>query len=76
MQKASLLGMDVSLGTYEGFIQSVIEKAQSGYSHYACVANVHMLIETYKNSSFAPVVNGAMFITPRWLLVNSIHISA
>ena len=41
-----------------------LKKPQSSYSHYACVANVHMLIETYKNSSFAPVVNGAMFITP------------
>ena len=56
--------MDVSLGSYQAFIQKVIEKAQARESHYACVANVHMLIETYKNSSFAPVVNGAALVTP------------
>jgi len=56
--------MYVSTGPYREFANTIIEKAKAGESDYACVANVHMLVETYKNNAFAQVVNDASLITP------------
>lgn len=56
--------MCVSTGAYKDFVGTVIAKAREGSSDYACVANVHMLAETYKSSSFAKTVNDAFIITP------------
>ena len=56
--------MYVSTGSYKEIADAVVAKALSGESDYACVANVHMLVETYKDASFAETVNGASIITP------------
>ena len=64
MQRSKLFSMYVSTGEYRQFADTIIAKAQAGESDYACVANVHMLMETYKNNAFAELVNGAALITP------------
>src|SRR5947209_9149055 len=64
MQKSKLFGMTVNTGTYTEFADTVIDKALKNESDYACLANVHMLVETHKNSSFAQTVNGASVIMP------------
>lgn len=64
MERTAVLGMQISRGSYAQFVDSIIESAESKESAYVCVANVHMLTETYKNKNFAAVVNGADFITP------------
>jgi N-acetylglucosaminyldiphosphoundecaprenol N-acetyl-beta-D-mannosaminyltransferase len=64
MKKNKLFSISVSNGRYEDFVQSIATKAAINESDYACVANVHMLAEAYKNSSFAQTVNNAAIVTP------------
>jgi N-acetylglucosaminyldiphosphoundecaprenol N-acetyl-beta-D-mannosaminyltransferase len=64
MEKNNLFGMHVNIGKYNEYADEVIVRALANESDYACVANVHMLIETYRNSSFANTVNEASVIAP------------
>ncbi|HUC81400.1 MAG TPA: WecB/TagA/CpsF family glycosyltransferase [Flavisolibacter sp.] len=64
MQKSKLFGMNVNVGPYGAYVDTIVEKARLGESSYACVANVHMLIETHKNYDFAKLVNGASLVAP------------
>jgi N-acetylglucosaminyldiphosphoundecaprenol N-acetyl-beta-D-mannosaminyltransferase len=64
MQRKKLISIDISLGSYDAFVGRLIDLAASGKSEYACVANVHMLIEAKRSDSFAEVVNNAALITP------------
>lgn len=64
MQKSKLLSMNVNTGGYADFVTAILQKSAAGESDYACVANVHMLVEAHKNPDFARVVNGASIITP------------
>ncbi len=42
-------------------MEEILEKAVQRESSYACVANVHMLVEAYKDPAFATIVNQADF---------------
>lgn len=64
MEKTKVFSLCVSNGTYPQFVEEVISKAGSHQSDYACLANVHMLVETYMSASFAETVNEAAIITP------------
>lgn len=64
MQKKKLLSIDISLGPYTGFTDELIGHALSSRSYYACVANVHMLVEAHKSAPFANIVNNADMVTP------------
>jgi N-acetylglucosaminyldiphosphoundecaprenol N-acetyl-beta-D-mannosaminyltransferase len=64
MQKHTLLSINLSLGSYTDFVNEIICLANGGEcSEYVCVANVHMLVETYKNREFAETVNSAVITT-------------
>ncbi|MCC7380157.1 MAG: WecB/TagA/CpsF family glycosyltransferase [Chitinophagaceae bacterium] len=62
--KIDILGLQVSTGKYQTFIEKIIDLAFSGTSSYVCVANVHMLVEAYRDKRFSEIVNGADIITP------------
>jgi N-acetylglucosaminyldiphosphoundecaprenol N-acetyl-beta-D-mannosaminyltransferase len=64
MEKVNLLGMNINTGTYAEFLTGILESAESGESRYACLANVHMLIEAYRVPDFAEVVKNACIVTP------------
>lgn len=64
MNKLNVLTIPVSTGSYAEFIQQLVTAAAAQKSEYACVANVHMLIEAYKNRRFAKVVKEAAYVTP------------
>jgi N-acetylglucosaminyldiphosphoundecaprenol N-acetyl-beta-D-mannosaminyltransferase len=64
MKKKLLLNLAISTSPYEVFVSRILESAKVQQSKYICVANVHMLIESYRSSEFASVVNNADFITP------------
>jgi N-acetylglucosaminyldiphosphoundecaprenol N-acetyl-beta-D-mannosaminyltransferase len=64
MEKVSLLGMSLNTGSYNEFVNQIIEHADKKISEYTCLANVHMLIEAYSDYDFASVVNNANIITP------------
>lgn len=64
MKTKQLLSIKISLGSYHSFVDELIDRALSGTSFYACVANVHMLVEAHKAGSFAAIVNNADMVTP------------
>jgi N-acetylglucosaminyldiphosphoundecaprenol N-acetyl-beta-D-mannosaminyltransferase len=64
MQSKKLLGININLGTYSSFISTLIEKAKEKKPYYACVANVHMLIEAHHSGQYTNIVNGADLVTP------------
>lgn len=64
MTKTNLLSISVSLGTYAEFINTIIDAASKRQSQYACVANVHMLVEGHQNKAFGNIVSDADIITP------------
>lgn len=64
IEKVSLLGMSLNTGTYNDFVNEIIEHADEKISEYTCLMNVHMLIEAYSDYNFAKVVNNATIITP------------
>ena len=64
MQVKWLISINISLGIYKKFIDEFLTLAKTRISSYVCVANVHMLIEAYKDNDFRKVVNGANIVTP------------
>lgn len=63
MKKQQLISIDISLNSYQNFINGLVAMSGAG-SSYACFANVHMLVESYRNASFAQIVNNADIVAP------------
>ena len=66
MQIKKLISINVSLGTYAKFINEFLSLAiaKDKNSSYVCIANVHMLVEAYKDKDFQKIVNDADIVTP------------
>lgn len=64
MKKVNLLSIPVSTGPYDEYVNHIIDSAITKKKEYTCLANVHMLIEAYKNKDFANVVRNAKIVTP------------
>lgn len=60
----ALLGMKVSTGTFDEFVENIATLKEKQGSGYTCCANVHMVIESYRDPAFREVVNQADFATP------------
>ncbi|MFT3949352.1 MAG: WecB/TagA/CpsF family glycosyltransferase [Agriterribacter sp.] len=63
-QKMEILGLSVTTGKYQDFIDRISALAVAEKSSYVCVANVHMLVEAHKSKEFCTVVNNADIVTP------------
>lgn len=59
--KKRVICIDISTGSFEDLMNQVLANAVNQKSSYVCVANVHMLVEAYKDPIFATVVNRADF---------------
>lgn len=64
MKKANVLNTNINIGPYHEFASAIIDAAERKKNIYACVANVHMLIEAHKNQLFANILNEAAIVTP------------
>ena len=64
MQKLNVHGSQISVGSPESFINKIFESAEVGISQYIYFANVHMVIEAYKDSSFRDLLNNALIVAP------------
>src|SRR5690606_22683206 len=62
MKKQQLISIDISLNSYQNFINGLVALSEKG-SSYACFANVHMLVESHRSPSFAQIVNNADVVT-------------
>ncbi|MBW4421995.1 MAG: WecB/TagA/CpsF family glycosyltransferase [Myxacorys californica WJT36-NPBG1] len=59
-----IIGFPVAALPFDQQIQLMLQWAKSYLSKVVCVANVHMLMEGYQNSSFAEVLREADLLTP------------
>lgn len=64
MRKQRLISIDIDTGPYREFVAEILRLAQQRRSAYVCLANVHMLIEAWRDRKFAGVVNAADMVTP------------
>ena len=64
MEKRELICIKFSLGSYKIFVDKLISLAKEGRSSYACVANVHLIYESYKSPAYAAIINNADIVTP------------
>jgi N-acetylglucosaminyldiphosphoundecaprenol N-acetyl-beta-D-mannosaminyltransferase len=64
MERISVLSININSGTSDEFVNEITSDAVCRKSEYVCIANVHMLVEAYKDSGFAKIVNNANLITP------------
>ncbi len=59
-----LLDIPVNIGTYNEFVQKILYTAQHKKKGYACIANVHTLVESHRSKQFAKDIWNATLITP------------
>lgn len=59
-----IIDMRVDSTSYEDATTRIIDWAKQPESKYVCVANVHMVMETYDSPTFAKIVNDADLVTP------------
>ena len=64
MQKCKVIKSDISIGTFDKFVESLIELSNNKKSSYVCVCNAHMLIEASDSEKFSNIVNEADIVTP------------
>ena len=64
MQRKLVFGFPISIGSYTSFVDHIISLAGKKSYAYVCIANVHMVIEAYKNEQFAKIINNADVVTP------------
>jgi N-acetylglucosaminyldiphosphoundecaprenol N-acetyl-beta-D-mannosaminyltransferase len=62
--KKRVICIDISTGSFKNQIEKIIQLGETHTSSYVCVANVHMLVEAYKDPTFAQVVNQADLAVP------------
>ena len=64
MQKRKVIKSDISIGTFDEFVDSLMELSKNQKSSYVCVCNAHMLIEASDSEKFSNIVNEADIVTP------------
>jgi N-acetylglucosaminyldiphosphoundecaprenol N-acetyl-beta-D-mannosaminyltransferase len=64
MRSVDVLSIPVNTGSYRDFLNNIVQSAVARESSYACIANVHTVIEARADSQFASVVSNARYVTP------------
>ncbi|WP_242928730.1 WecB/TagA/CpsF family glycosyltransferase [Pontibacter vulgaris] len=62
--KRKLLTSLISAGSFNDFVNHIFWLTDNKASSYVCFANVHMLVESYKDKSFNTLLNQADVATP------------
>jgi len=61
--KVSVLTTQVSAGSFQHVLEHIVALSERKLSSYVCFANVHMIIEAFKDSRFQKVINRADVVT-------------
>lgn len=64
MERLSIFGSVITLGSYSKFLDRIIHFAGHRVPSYVCFANVHMVVEASKDPAFRRVVNQATLVAP------------
>ena len=62
--KRRLLTADITAGSFKNFAEQVFWLSEHKKSSYVCFANVHMLVEAYKDKDFNNILNNADVACP------------
>lgn len=62
--RKKVLSLNISLITYDGALQYIVDLGKAKKPSYVCFANVHMTIEAQESKTFATQVNGADLVLP------------
>lgn len=75
MKKKKIITIGISIAPYTQFVKQIVDLALERRSSAVCIANVHMCIETWRDSTFAEIVNGSEMVTPDGMpLVNALRL--
>jgi N-acetylglucosaminyldiphosphoundecaprenol N-acetyl-beta-D-mannosaminyltransferase len=64
IMRKKIIISNISTGDYYSFIGRILELSRSRISSYVCVANVHMLVEAYRDKSFSKILENSELVTP------------
>lgn len=64
MKKVKVITSCISIATFKEFVEKVFELSETQKSSYVCCANVHMVVEAYKDPLFNQVLNNADLVSP------------
>lgn len=77
MKKCRILQSEITNASYAAILQEIVRLAISRQSSYVCIANVHMVIEAYRDAHFRRIVNEAAIATtdgkPLAVFMNLLH---
>jgi N-acetylglucosaminyldiphosphoundecaprenol N-acetyl-beta-D-mannosaminyltransferase len=64
LAKQLVLNSPVSTGTFNEFVETILQLGAARTSAYVCCANVHMVVEAHRDATFRQVLNEANLVTP------------
>lgn len=64
MEKRKVFQSDISVGTYQQFITEIFLLVHYKRPAFVCFANVHMIVEAYKDTIFQKMLNKANIVAP------------
>lgn len=62
--KQVVLDSGISTGSFDDFVDKILQLGAARNSAYVCCANVHMVVEAHRDVSFRKVLDEASLVTP------------
>src|SRR5689334_17462469 len=64
MRRKTIFNSIISIGKYSSFVDEIFRLVQSKTPAYVCFANVHMVVEAYRDKPFQKLINEANIVAP------------
>jgi N-acetylglucosaminyldiphosphoundecaprenol N-acetyl-beta-D-mannosaminyltransferase len=64
LAKQVVLDSRISTGSFDDFVDKILQLGAARNSAYVCCANVHMVVEAHRDASFRQVLDEANLVTP------------
>jgi N-acetylglucosaminyldiphosphoundecaprenol N-acetyl-beta-D-mannosaminyltransferase len=64
LAKQVVLDSDISTGSFDEFVDYILQLGAARTSAYVCCANVHMVVEAHRDASFRQILEEANLVTP------------
>ncbi len=64
MKRENILTLQVNITNLTNVLENIENWLKNQVSHYICVSNVHMCMETYDSSEFCEIINNADMVIP------------
>ncbi|RZJ57944.1 MAG: glycosyltransferase [Hymenobacter sp.] len=64
LAKQVVLDSKISTGSFDDFVENILQLGAARNSAYVCCANVHMVVEAHRDASFRQVLDEATLVTP------------